>query len=168
MTEPASKKKRTKRNVPELEDNFFSTHVAYSVIALANSITQNTLKNTLVDSSLSVNEWRILRLTFLYQSISAIDVIEIFGLDKTTTSRAITKLRDAKFIKMTPNKEDRRQTHFDLTAAGKRLHNKIIKRDNISDTSIENVLSTKEIASFHRTMKKLRTHVKNMIMQENE
>ncbi len=155
--------KRTKSDITDLENNFFNSHVAYSIIALANLITQNTFKNTLTGTELSVNEWRILRLTYLYQSICAVDVISIFGLDKTTASRAITRLRDAKLIRSSVNKQDRRQTDFLLTAGGKRLHDKVIKQDNISDDSIEKVLSKQEIRSFHSTMKKLRVHVKKML-----
>ena len=163
MTKSIKEKSKPKRDISDLENRFFNSHVAYSVIALANLITQNTFKNTLADSKLSVTEWRILRMTFLYDSISAIDVINIFGLDKTTTSRAITKLHEAKLVRSSVNTQDRRQTIFLLTASGKRLHDKIIKKDNISDESIEKVLSKNEIRSFHSTMKKLRVHVQDML-----
>jgi len=154
---------KSKKDIGDLENEFFDTHVAYSIVALANLITLNTMKNILAETQLSVNEWRILRMTYIYNSISAADVINIFGLDKTTTSRAISKLGEAKLIKLSVNPRDKRQTYILLTAAGKRLHDKIILRDNISDESIEKILSRQEIRSFHKTMNKLRLHVKDML-----
>lgn len=157
------KNNKNKQDINELENNFFNSHVAYSVVALANLITLNTLKNTLAEQKLSVNEWRILRMAYLYQPISAINIINLFGLDKTTTSRAITKLRDNKLIKLSVNTQDKRQTDFLITAKGRHLHDKIIKHDNISDESIEKVLTKQEIKSFHKAMTKLREHVKEML-----
>jgi DNA-binding MarR family transcriptional regulator len=167
VAKSVSENKNDKRDIRELEQRLFNTHTPYSIIALANLITLNTSKNTLAGHKLSVNEWRILRLAFLYQPISAIDVINLFGLDKTTTGRAITKLRDAKLIRLTVNTLDRRQTYFQLTSSGKRLHDKIIKQDNVTDKLIEKVLTKNEIQSFHVTMNKLRSHVKEMLNQEN-
>ena len=165
MTKSVSKIRSPKSEIDKLEQKLFNSNVGYSIIALANLITLNTSKNTLAKEKLSVNEWRILRLTYLYEPISAIDIITLFGLDKTTTSRAITKLRDAKLIKLSVNIHDRRQTDFQLTANGKRLHDKIIKKDNISDKSIERILTKKEIQSFHIAMNKLRSHVKELLKQ---
>lgn len=155
--------KELKKDITELESDFFDTHVAYSVVALANLITQNTVKNTLAGTSLLVNEWRILRMAYIYKSITAVDVINLFGLDKTTTGRAITKLADAGLVILSVNPGDKRQTRISLSPEGKRLHNKIIRRDNISDEFIENILTQQQIKSFHKIMSKLRLHVRNML-----
>ena len=165
MARSVSKKRSTKSDIDKLEQELFNSDIGYSIIALANLITLNTSRNTLARQKLLVNEWRILRLTYLYEPISAIDIITLFGLDKTTTSRAITKLRDAKLIKLTVNAQDRRQTYFQLTASGKRLHDKIVKQDRISDKSIDGILTKKEIQSFHVAMNKLRSHVKELLEQ---
>ena len=158
-------KQKSNTNIRELENEFYDTHVSYSIIALANLVTLNTLKNTLSDTGLSVNEWRILRLTFIYDSICAADVINLFGLDKTTTSRAISGLNRAKLVKLTTDSEDKRQTNVSLTASGRKLHNQIIKRDNVSDASMEKILTRQELKSFHSVMQKLRTHAKEMLAE---
>lgn len=158
-------KKKSNKDIADRETRFFDSHVAYAIIALANLITQNTLKHTLAGTKLSVNEWRILRLTYIYQSVCAADVITVFGLDKTTTGRALTGLREAKLIRSAANSLDRRQSNFTLSAAGKRLHDRIVRQDNISDRAIEKVLSKAEIAAFHTCMHKLRAHVRNRLKQ---
>ena len=155
--------RQQKTNIRELEDEFYDTHVSYSIIALANLVTLNTMKNTLDGTNLTVNEWRILRLTFIYGSICAADVINLFGLDKTTTGRAISRLKTAKLVKLSVDSMDKRQTNVSLSTAGKKLHDQIIKRDSVSDDSIEKILTKGELSAFHKAMRKLRLHVKEML-----
>ena len=40
-------RKKSKTNIRELENEFYDSHVSYSIIALANLISLNTMKNTL-------------------------------------------------------------------------------------------------------------------------
>ncbi len=156
-------KAHAKKNIRELENEFYDSHVSYSIIALANLISLNTMKNTLDGTQLTVNEWRVLRLAFIYGSICAADVINLFGLDKTTTGRAISRLKNAGLVKLSVDSSDKRRTNVTLTAAGTRLHHQVIKRDSVSDDSIEQILTAAELRSFHRAMKKLRLHVKDML-----
>ena len=163
----SSKGGKTDSSIIELENDFFENHVAYSIVALANLITQNTIKNTLAGTSLSVYEWRIMRLAFIYGQICAADVINLFGLDKTTTSRSVSKLKSRKLVKLSLDPDDKRQTNISLSAAGKRLHSKIIQRDQVSDESIEEIFSPRELKTIHGAMRKLRPHVKNMLSNKN-
>ncbi len=163
MAKPTENKVRN--SISELENAFFDKHLAYSIIALANLISQNTSKNTLAGTALSVSEWRIMRMAFIYKSICAADIINLFGLDKTTTSRAISRLHKRKLVRLTVDAKDKRQTNVSLSAAGKRLHDKIIKRDKVSDESIEKILSRQELKTFHSAMRKLRTHVKEKMLE---
>lgn len=156
-------KKRVRRDIDTVENDFFDTHVAYSIIALANLITLNTMKNTLEGTGLSVNEWRVMRMAAIYGSICAADIINLFGLDKTTTGRAISRLHKRRLVKQAVDADDRRQTNVSLSATGKKMHDRIIKRDSISDNYIETILSQREIKSFHAAMRKLRHHVKQML-----
>ncbi len=156
-------KKKVKSNIRDLENEFYDSHVSYSIIALANLVSLNTMKNTLDGTKLTVNEWRILRLAFIYGSICAADVINLFGLDKTTTGRAITRLKNARLVKLAVDPRDKRQTNVSLSSEGRKLHDQVIKRDSVSDDSIEKILTKSELSSFHKAMKKLRLHVKDML-----
>ncbi len=158
---------KTRSNISELEKAFFDKHLAYSIVALSNLISQNTTRNTLAGTSLSVYEWRIMRMAYIYKVICAADIINLFGLDKTTTSRAISRLHTRKLVRLSIDGADKRQTNVTLSAAGKRMHDKIIKRDKVSDESIEKILSRQELKSFHSAMKKLRVHVKENMLEKS-
>lgn len=147
------------------EAEFFEGNITYSIIVLANMISRNTSSKTLSQFSISINEWRVLRMTRAFGPICAADVINTLAMDKTTVSRAITNLHAGKLISLAPNARDRRQTLVDLTPKGRRLHDKIAPLDEKVDKSFEAVLTDEEIQQFHSIMRKLRPSAQKLLVE---
>lgn len=149
----------------ERRAEFFGDNLAFSIMVLANLIARITSQHALADSKLSLTEWRVLRITHIFGPLSAADIIATIGLDKTTVSRMITSLHEAQLIKLLPNAADRRQTLISLTAAGTRLHDRIVPVDEEFDRSFESLLSAAEVTSFREVMKRLHSHASSLTAQ---
>lgn len=147
------------------EREFFASNLTYSVMVLANLIGRITNQMTLQESTLGINEWRVMRMVHIFGPISAAEIILTIGMDKTTVSRTVTNLHNAGLIKLTPNPRDRRQTLISLTAPGVKMHNKIIPLDQDFDTSFEALLTPTEISYFQNIMNKLRPHAQQLLAE---
>lgn len=158
-------KDRARLRTEEEQSKFFESNLAFSIMVLANLIARITTQNALVDSKLSLSEWRVLRVANIFGPLSAADIIATIGLDKTTVSRMITRLHEAQLIKLLPNPSDRRQTLIALTVAGTRLHDRIAPVDENFDRSFESLLSAGDLAAFREVMRKLRSHAVSLTAQ---
>ena len=134
------------------------TGITYYLMSIANLIARNTSQATLRGSGLRLNEWRVLRFVALAPSALATDVIASLGIDKTTVSRAIASLRQARLIVLRPNPADRRETRLSLSAAGRRIHDRYQPVDQAVDASFEEKLTRAEAATLRRLLVKLHHH----------
>ena len=153
----------TRQSIAGKEQAFFDRHLAYSIMVLANLISRNTSRRTLAGTPLKINDWRVLRLTQMFGPLCAIDVINLLGLDKTTTSRAIGRLDELDLVELAPNPDDRRQTLISLTAKGRAMYDHVAPRDRASDSSFQRVLTAAELRRFHLLMGKLRRHAQQLL-----
>lgn len=167
MKKEAKNKGANECSIFEREEDFYDNHLAYSIMVLANLITKHTSQVTLASASISINEWRVLRLVSIFGPISAADIINTIGMDKTTVSRTITGLHKANLIRLHTNSADRRKTLLTLTAAGKKIHNKINPLAEASDRSFEQQLSDDERKHIGPIMHKLRRYAKEKLAQNS-
>lgn len=149
-------RKVRRRDLEAAERDFFEANLTYSIMVLANLISRNTSTETLAGFPVSLNEWRLLRLLFIFGPVCATDIIETLAMDKTTVSRAVTSLHRSGYVELGSNPEDRRQTLILLTDKGRQLHGRIAPRDEAVDRAFEELLSATELKYFHRIMRKLR------------
>ena len=73
-----------------------------------------------------VTEWRVISLLALEPGIPHSRVSEVIGLDKALVSRVVQALLDQRYVTVKPDPNDKRSTLVTLTAAGLRLHDRII------------------------------------------
>ena len=73
----------------------------------------------------SATEWRILMLLVIEPSIAARRICDLIGYDKGPVSRTLTGLQDSGLITIKADPLDRRSHNIQVTAKGRRLHDKI-------------------------------------------
>lgn len=150
------------RALAEAESRFFDTNVAYSIMVVANLIARITTQGALTDTTISLSEWRVMRLVHIFGPMSAVEVVTTIGMDKTTVSRAITRLHAAQLFKLSTNAADRRQTLVSLTPSGIRFHDRIAQMDDQFDRTFERLLPPAQLKAFHAVMRTLRTHAQSL------
>ena len=100
----------------------------YRCVTLAERISTSLSRIYAEQFGVSVAEWRILTVLAENERLQARDIGRIIRMDKVKVSRAVASLLDRKLLLRTPSKIDGRASDLRLSAAGKRLYNKIVPR----------------------------------------
>lgn len=74
-----------------------------------------------------VTEWRIMALLAIEAPIPAARICQVIGLDKGPVSRCLAGMEEAGLVRVKPDRNDARLRPVALTAAGRRMHDRIIK-----------------------------------------
>ncbi len=74
-----------------------------------------------------VTEWRVMALLATEAPIPATRICQVIGLDKAPVSRCLAGLEEAGLVRVKLDRADARLRPVALTAAGRRLHDRIIK-----------------------------------------
>lgn len=94
---------------------------------------------------IGVVEWRLLALLAVEDKITANRICQVIGLDKSAVSRSLQTLEAAGHICGEVDSQDARRYAVSLTAAGKALHDRVLKvalereRRLLSDFSPEEI-----------------------------
>lgn len=98
----------------------------YRCVTLAERISTALSQIYAEKFGVTVAEWRILTTLAEHDRLQARDVGLIIKMDKVKVSRAVTSLLDRKLLLRAPSKRDGRAADLSLSAAGKRLYEKIV------------------------------------------
>lgn len=150
------------RRLEEATAEFFEHNTTYSIMVVANLIARITTQSALAGCSLTLPEWRVLRLVHIFGPLSAAEITTTIGMDKTTVSRVITRLHRARLLGLSTDVTDRRRTFVALTPAGRRLHGRIAPVDERFDRTFELLLSSSELGVFRRVVRKLKAHAESL------
>jgi DNA-binding MarR family transcriptional regulator len=74
---------------------------------------------------LGVTDWRVLSYFEVHPWTNASSACDLMGLDKAAVSRSVALLQDSGFLKSRPS--GLRKIEYAATAAGKKLHDRMIK-----------------------------------------
>ncbi|MEI1276983.1 helix-turn-helix domain-containing GNAT family N-acetyltransferase [Leptospira venezuelensis] len=88
------------------------------------------LNNHFLDSEYSLTEARLLYEIGHSKETTAVQLVRLLNLDKGYLSRTIQQFEKKKILKRTPNSEDSRILHLELTKKGKDVLNKLILASN--------------------------------------
>ena len=104
---------------------------------------------------LSLGEWRVLRVICARPPATLADIAGELYLDKGQLSRTISILIDNGLVAHSPSAQDRRQTLFEPTAKGRRLHDKVLKFAFTRHSEWMGALSASEQVEFVRLLDKV-------------
>lgn len=104
---------------------------------------------------LSLGEWRVLGVIFARAPATLADIAGELYLDKGQLSRTISILIDNGLVAHSPSAHDRRQSLFEPTAKGRRLHDKVLKFAFVRHSEWMGALSPSEQAEFVRLLDKV-------------
>ena len=106
---------------------------------------------------LGVTDWRVLSYFEIYEWSTASQACELMGLDKAAVSRSVAMLKDGGWLKSRPS--GLRKIEYATTAAGKKLHDRIIKLATAREEALLTGFSKQEreilIRYLHRLLDNL-------------
>ena len=104
---------------------------------------------------LNLGEWRALGLIHALQPVTLAALAAELYLDKAQISRSVSDLIRKGLVSHSASLQDRRQTLFVPTAAGRRLHDRVLAFTSARNEMITRSLSPKEKAELLRLLDKV-------------
>ena len=101
-------------------------HAAFQIVSLANRISSSASQSYLRHFGIGVMEWRALALVGRQAGVTANEIAQLSGLDKSSVSRAVAALVRKGDVQALEDPADNRRTLLTLTPDGEALHNRVI------------------------------------------
>jgi len=112
--------------MPDLIALDFARFLPYRLSVLANTVSQDIASEYEQRFGLSVTQWRVMAILGRHDDLAARDVALRTAMDKVAVSRALTGLMQRKLVSRKVAANDRRASRLRLTAAGRRIHDRIV------------------------------------------
>lgn len=106
---------------------------------------------------LRVPEWRALAALYARKHCTMGELAELATIDRTTLTRTVDRMQDAGWLTRLADEADMRVTRLSLTAAGRRMFDRIWPEvQQLNALALEG-LSQAEIQQLRRTLERMRT-----------
>lgn len=127
----------------------------YRLSVLANRISSAIARDYQSRFGLRVPEWRVMAVLGRFGADTAKGLCERTAMDKVTVSRATTSLLSKQYLDRTSDPDDRRRTIFNLTPAGRGIHDQIVPLARTHEAELLAGLSSAERSQLDRILGKL-------------
>lgn len=117
------------------------------------------LAQGLREFGLRVPEWRALAALYARQRCTMSELADLATIDRTTLTRTVDRLQDAGWLERMEDAQDMRITRLALTAAGKRMFDRIWPTvEKLNELALEG-LPRSAIADLQRTLGRMRANL---------
>lgn len=119
---------RTNRNAdrtPVVQPIDLRRTVAFRVLGIASRLTQGFINRYTSQFGIGLPEWRTLAMLGQFGAIPSIRIAELADMDRGAISRAVAWLEEKDLVRRIDDPTHKRRKIVALTAAGKRLHDRI-------------------------------------------
>ncbi len=128
------------------------------------SITSNAVSGRIAQEyrtrfGLSVPEWRVMAVLGDAGTLTQRDLTQRTLMDKVAVNRACKVLEERGLAARTPNEQDGRSHHLELTADGKAMHGEIMPLALEMEKRVFEGLSTPEVEQFRELLDRVRARV---------
>lgn len=131
-------------------------HLPYRISMLTNLIRQATTDKYIRQSNISGREWRVLSMIGIKGPMSAVDVVELTGMDKATITRAGNRLLKLDLLHRETDATDRRRKVLSLTSKGQTECHRIIPMMAAGGDSFDSALSERERTQLYKILDKIK------------
>jgi DNA-binding MarR family transcriptional regulator len=107
---------------------------------------------------ITIAEWRVLLTLHHHPGFSAVEITNMWAMEKMSVSRTIRRMEKAGWVARIKNAEDRRSYRLTLTDAGRRMFDDVLPTANARYREIVACLSRDELAELRRSLSKLIDH----------
>jgi DNA-binding MarR family transcriptional regulator len=121
------------------------------------------LAQGLKDFGLRVPEWRALAALYSRKHSTMSELSDLATIDRTTLTRTVDRMQDAGWIERLADEDDMRVTRLALTAAGKRMFERIWPEvQRLNELALAG-LSKGEIDSLKKILERMRANLEDYV-----
>ncbi|MES2491860.1 MAG: MarR family transcriptional regulator [Pseudomonadota bacterium] len=131
------------------------------------SVTSNAVSDRIAGEyrarfALKVPEWRVMAVLGDAGALTQRDLVRATLMDKVAVNRACKVLEDRALIARSPNHQDGRSHHLELTDAGRAMHGQIMPLALDMERQIFAEFTAEERSQFKALLRRLRDSVKRL------
>jgi DNA-binding MarR family transcriptional regulator len=143
------------------------THVFYWLTQVIGA-RDRELTQGLREFGLRVPEWRALAALYARQKCTMSELADLATIDRSTLTRTVDRMQDAGWLSRLADGEDMRVTRLELTAAGRKLFDKVWPAaQRLNELALAG-LSKAEIQALHKTLERMRSNLEDFVSEEGE
>lgn len=146
-------------------------YIPFLLTATANKLSSGASRVYRDMFDVGITEWRILAMLAVEPSITAARICSVIGLDKAATSRTLLNLRKKGYVQESKeHNTDKRSTVIQLTEAGKKVHDDIMKVALMREQKLLEAFTESEAEQLVDYFQRLHRQVEkvNMLTYEDE
>ena len=128
----------------------------YQLSIASNAVSSRIAEQYRVRFGLKVPEWRIMAVLGDAGPLTQRDLSEATLMDKVAVNRACKVLEDRGLAARSPNKDDGRSHHLELTDAGREMHAGIMPLARAMEAEILAGFTAEELAQFRTYLGRVR------------
>ena len=126
------------------------------------------LTQGLRDFGLRVPEWRALAALYARERCTMSELADLATIDRTTLTRTVDRMQDAGWLSRLADGDDMRVTRLELTAAGRKLFDKVWPTaQRLNELALAG-LSKPEIQQLHKTLERMRSNLEDYVSEGGE
>ena len=126
------------------------------------------LTQGLREFGLRVPEWRALAALYAKRTCTMSGLADLATIDRTTLTRTVDRMQDAGWLSRIADDNDMRVTRLELTAAGRKLFDRVWPTvQRLNDLALAG-LPRSDIQQLHRTLERMRANLDDYVSQGGE
>ena len=154
------------RGGPQDEDGpvgVYDDLLQFQVVTLGNKLGLSILRRALAPNNLSIREWRVIAVMFIFGPSMARQISQHTALDPAHVSRTVHQLKKRGIVTLQENPNDKRQIIVDLTAEGSRLARDLMPQVAEIAESIRSIFSDDEFRQLIEYLRRANAHVDTLL-----
>ncbi|MDF1719271.1 MAG: MarR family winged helix-turn-helix transcriptional regulator [Minwuia sp.] len=138
----------------------------FQVVTLGNKLGLSILRRALAPNNLSIREWRVICVMFVFGPSMARQISEHTALDPAHVSRTLHQLKRRGIVTFHENPDDKRQIIVDLTSEGTELARIVLPQVTEIANSIREIFSDDEFSQLLGYLQRANDHVDHLMAAE--
>ena len=136
--------------------------LTFRLAQLQNKLNASAIRVLKIHSDLSLSEWRILSMVFVWEGSTMSKLVRESGIDKGQVSRNLKKLIEREYVSTTSNDADGRQQHLYTSAKGKTIYLDLLPTIRQRQYQLTQGVNVEDLAIFDKVLDQLSVNVKTM------
>ncbi|WP_281018630.1 MULTISPECIES: MarR family transcriptional regulator [unclassified Minwuia] len=148
------------------QDIDFDDLLQIQVVTLGNKLGLSILRRALAPKNLSIREWRVIAIMFVFGPGMARQISELTALDPAHVSRTIHQLKKRGIVTFHENPNDKRQIIVDLTAEGAALARELLPQVSEIAHAVRSIFTDEEFAQLISYLQRANDHLDVMLSSD--
>lgn len=127
----------------------------YRLSVASNAVSQFIARAYEDEHGLSMQEWRVMAVLGEGGELTQQDIVGRTKMDKVTVSRAARSLEDRGVLRRAPNAADARSLRLSLTAAGRRIYERVAPRTRALEREVTGGFSAREVSALKELLARI-------------